>query len=285
MDKFWKKTGWTCMSALPVIISLTVQIGMGTILGMILVGIGVATQQLAGEELLNYVAEESTKYAGMMISFYHVIALIGFGLWYYFGCGKPKAANPSKVFNGRNIGVTVIISIALCFIAQGVVILLGYIMPNAMADYVQLIEQAGFGVDVFTIIASVLLAPIGEELLCRGLVYHYAKKVVADMPNRRVAFWIANAIQALMFGIMHANLVQGIYAFFLGLGLGWLRERYNSLYPAMLSHAIINALSTFVLGYIMVNVPETITVALLFILISLAICAGGVKLSKETKNA
>ena len=126
-------------------------------------------------------------------------------------------------------------------------------------------EQAGIGVNVLTIIASVLLAPIGEELLCRGIIFHYFTKVTEGMKSRTAAFWIANALQALAFGIMHGNWIQGTYAFVLGMGLGWLRHRYQSLYASMLAHFLVNFLSTYVMGYVLYPVPESPLGALILI--------------------
>jgi hypothetical protein len=34
-------------------------------------------------------------------------------------------------------------------------------------------------------------------------------------------FWVANILQAVLFGIYHMNPLQGIYAFFIGLFLGY----------------------------------------------------------------
>ena len=58
-----------------------------------------------------------------------------------------------------------------------------------------------------------------------------------------VRFWAANAIQALVFGVMHLNVVQGVYAFALGLLLGWVFRRTGRLRAAVLLHMAVNASS------------------------------------------
>ena len=68
-------------------------------------------------------------------------------------------------------------------------------MPDVIEAYAEMVEASGLGVDTFAIIASVILAPIGEEILCRGLCFHYADKVVFGMKNRCVAFWIADTLR------------------------------------------------------------------------------------------
>lgn len=285
MKTFWKKAGWTCMTFLPLLISILAQLGLGIILSMIFTVQGMVELNMMAEPdmniLMEYVLEQTTKYSGMMIFGYHIIALFGFGIWYYLGCGRPKMTNPIKKFTGKSLASTVVLSFGLCFFANAFVLVGQYIFPRAIERYMELMEAAGLGVDTYAIIASILIAPIGEELLCRGLTYHYAKKVVADVNNRRVAFWIANCLQALAFGIMHLNLVQGIYAFILGLGLGWLRERYKSLYPAILAHAIINFSSTYLVGYPISLLPEAMWSYLLLMIVSIAVTAAGYYLGKE----
>lgn len=291
MKSFWKKFGWTCMTLLPCIVSLIVQLGMGVVLLFITsymatmqLGAGVASpadiDMAALSELQMELYQQHTT---QLIFIYHIIGIIGFGIWYYFGCGRPKMTNPVKSFRGKCLPATIVLSFGLCFFANAFVLVGQYIVPEVIESYTELMEAAGLGTDTLTIIASIIFAPIGEEILCRGLTYHYAKKVVADMKNRRVAFWIANSLQALMFGIMHGNIVQGLYAFFLGLGLGWLRERYNSLYPAILAHAIINFSSTYLVEYPLTLLPENIWSYLILMAVSILIIAGGYLLGKAPK--
>lgn len=286
MNKFWKKTGWTCLTILPCIISLVIQLLIGVVLGIILGVIISMTPELINDTATaeQFFLESTTKYNGIIIFAYHLITVPAFGLWYYLGCGRPKPTNPLPHFKKKALPVTILLSISLCFFANAFVLLGQYVAPAAIESYMELIEAAGLGVDTFAIIASILLAPIGEELLCRGITYHYAKKIVADMNNRRVAFWIANALQAIMFGVMHANLIQGLYAFLLGLGLGWLRERYNSLYPAMLAHAIINFSSTYVVGYPISLLPENIVSYLLLMAASIAVIGAAIHMGKDSEN-
>ncbi|MBO5337993.1 MAG: CPBP family intramembrane metalloprotease [Lachnospiraceae bacterium] len=286
MKNFWKKTGWTCLTILPGIVSLVTQILMGVVLVIILGIIVAMTPELMADAAAaeQFYMDGATKYNGILIFAYHLISIPAFGLWYYLGCGRPKATNPLPYFKEKALPVTILLSISLCFFANAFVLVGQYVAPAAIESYMELMEAAGLGVDAFAIFASIFLAPIGEEIVCRGITYHYAKKIVADMNNRRVAFWIANALQAVMFGVMHANLIQGLYAFLLGLGLGWLRERYNSLYPAMLAHAIINFSSTYVVGYPISLLPENIVSYLILMVASIAVIGAAIYMGKESEN-
>lgn len=277
MKKFWGKVGWACMTFVPLLASIVIQLLMGLALGFI-IGL-MAGIKFGGAETIdrvamdNYITDMIASSNSYVVLGYQLIALIVFAIWYYFGCGRPKITNPVKVFHGKSIPVTLILGFGMCLAANGFMLLSQFIMPKAFETYVELMEAAGIGVNPITIVASVILAPIGEEILCRGLIYHYAKKAVVDMKNRTAAFWIANTLQALMFGIMHLNLIQGLYAFGLGLGIGWLRERYKSLYPAMLAHFVVNFSSTFIIEHLLGEMPETLTYIIPLFIGSLVICA------------
>ena len=51
---------------------------------------------------------------------------------------------------------------------------------------------------------------------------------------------LENIIQAFYFGMIHLNLVQGIYAFLLGIVLGAVVKRYGTLKASMYLHFVIN---------------------------------------------
>ena len=94
-----------------------------------------------------------------------------------------------------------------------------------------------------------MLAPINEEIVCRGVMLECAMRAMspgwnaADGARYRAvsarAFWIANTLQALAFGVLHMNLIQGGYAFVLGAALGWVFWRTGKLrYPIILHFAL-----------------------------------------------
>lgn len=84
-------------------------------------------------------------------------------------------------------------------------------------------------------LAIAVAAPLVEELLFRGLVYQRIRKLT----SARIAIFLS----ALYFGVYHMNVVQGIYAFLLGLLLAWICEKYQTLWAPILFHAAANLLS------------------------------------------
>jgi hypothetical protein len=57
---------------------------------------------------------------------------------------------------------------------------------------------------------------------------------------------IAVFIQGLLFGIMHMNLVQGVYAFLLGMILGYIRYKYKTVILTVCAHVVFNIFGTSV---------------------------------------
>ena len=119
--------------------------------------------------------------------------------------------------------------------------LLGIGVNNVIAMTPLMEQSAGFaeaneaffaGQVVYELLGSCLLIPIAEELLYRGVVY------------RRLRLWLgvwpAVAVSALIFGAIHVNLVQFLYAGILGLLLAFLMEKSGFLYAPVLAHIAAN---------------------------------------------
>ena len=93
-----------------------------------------------------------------------------------------------------------------------------------------------------------LAAPFSEELLFRGIFYRKAREAFGgkmagetERQNRAVrARRAAAVVSSLMFGIYHGNLVQGIYAFLIGMLLCLVYERTGRLLAAALFHGAGN---------------------------------------------
>lgn len=267
--------------------SLALQLIMGVVAMLpaaILAGVKAGMQGITDiARIETMVMEEATGAAAWGVLLYHVISLPVFWVWYYFGCGRVKLGNPLKILKGKVFGVVLIAGFGMNLLANGVAMCLQFLAPEVYANYVELMEAAGMGENPLAILAAVILAPIGEELLCRGIILYYGMKMATGAKNENIRFWIANILQAFLFGVMHANLVQGTYAFILGLGLGMLCRRYHSIYPAMLGHFVINFLSSFVMGLLFGWVPESPVSAAGLLIAGTGICALTIFFAKEKK--
>ena len=70
----------------------------------------------------------------------------------------------------------------------------------------------------------------------RGLFYGRLKEATG-MPR------IAMMVSAIAFGVYHGSVVQGVYAFVLGVFFVWVYEACHSLLPAVLAHMAANGAS------------------------------------------
>ena len=285
----WKRSGWLALCLLAVLVAFLMQI-IGSIVGGFAFNLQ-EMRKLEAQGMLTQAAIDDvnnrllTDGMGLCILWGHIMMLVCFAIWFYFGCGRPKLRQAKVAFAPKSLLVILLVAGGMCFCTNFALPVVSLIIPESiMNHYIELMEQAGFGVDTLAIIASVLLAPFGEEFICRGVVFHYAKKMVADMDNRRAAFWIANSVQALMFGILHGNIVQGTYAFFMGLALGYLRHRYNSLAPAIMAHMLINATSSFVWEPIATRLPESNVVYAIGAVIFLAVTFVGLRIGGKAER-
>ena len=122
------------------------------------------------------------------------------------------------------------------------------------------------------VLSTLILPPLVEELIFRGLIQKYLER--AGMR------WIlANVVQAVLFGVFHQNLVQGIYAALLGFALGFVAHRYNTLTASMLMHMFYNLMGTLIVDLesrflpgiimgmiILVSIPMTVSAVTLICL-------------------
>lgn len=112
---------------------------------------------------------------------------------------------------------------------------------------------------VLQVVAMVILAPIVEEMLCRILSYHRLQE--AFPPKRDGgAPLTAMLLSSLFFGLMHMNMVQGIYAFGIGMCFVLLYEWTHRIWVPMLAHGIANAMSVIISNTsddTIFNLPQT----------------------------
>ena len=88
-----------------------------------------------------------------------------------------------------------------------------------------------------TAIFTVIVAPIGEELVFRKLIIDRTQKYGGA---------VCILLSALIFGLMHGNFYQLFYAFGLGLILGYMYYSTGRILPCMLIHAAVNLFGSVV---------------------------------------
>lgn len=141
---------------------------------------------------------------------------------------KPKSA-----IIGSLLGIGVMTTIAF---------VLGIIYQNfdlGVTDKtMELISNAS---PVWAMVATVCVAPVVEEFIFRGFVFERLSK--AFSPRMTIL------LSALMFGLIHLNIIQSSYAFVAGLVFGYFRAKYEDLWGCILLHIFGNFVGSFNFGY------------------------------------
>ena len=109
-------------------------------------------------------------------------------------------------------------------------------LPNFAEDTFDLILKDRWGY-----VAIGLLAPLVEEIVFRGAILR-ALLQWCSKP------WVGIAISALLFAVAHMNPAQLPHAFLIGLLLGWMYYRTDSIIPGIVYHWINNSVA-----YVMYN--------------------------------
>lgn len=187
----------------------------------------------------------------------------------------------------RRIACVIVIGLALQVVVGYVTDAVLSLLPEAAADYSELVEETGMGdTSYLAVLTTVLGAPFCEELLVRGIIFEFSLRAFnpqcrplwkrwrrvqaqdgAMVPWAAPSTWgIAAAIvlQAAVFGFMHMNWVQGCYAGAAGIIFGWVLVTTGKLRYTILLHFAFNAGSYLMalLWFVSTPLDVAITVAI-----------------------
>lgn len=137
---------------------------------------------------------------------------------------------------------------------QGAILLLTKIIPESWFNLQNSQSSSLLGGSMaFAIIYTVLIAPVCEETIFRGLVL--------TIFDGKLPKWLGILLSALVFALIHLpSPIAFIYTLTLGVVLGFLRYRTKSLVPCVLAHIIFNA--TNYLLFLPLNIGLYVALAL-----------------------
>lgn len=141
------------------------------------------------------------------------------------------ARGPLLRFSGRGLNPVLLLWAFVLMIAAGIVVepLLA-LLPVSSPDV---------GRGLWTIVALVVLAPVLEELICRG--------VVLGSLRARYGVLTAWLVSSVFFGVLHVQPTLVINAFVIGLILGFIYIATDSLWAVIILHALNNAVAYLLL--------------------------------------
>ncbi len=184
---------------------------------------------------------------------------------------------PFKKTEGKALAALTVAGMAVCMLAQ--------IIPTILGMNLSL-----FGIDIFSnlesetpvstvdfimsVICTAILPALVEELAFRGLVLGALKKH-GDM--------FAVIASAFLFGMLHGNFVQIPFAFIVGLVLGLVRVKTDSMLPSILIH-FSNNFFAVIITMISESFSENISGIIDGMSVTLLIIAGIISLWYLVKN-
>ncbi|WP_142414115.1 CPBP family intramembrane glutamic endopeptidase [Hathewaya massiliensis] len=145
----------------------------------------------------------------------------------------------SKI-NLKTSGKVIIVTIGNAMFSCALVSLVQEMFPS----YNKTAEAVGSArTSILAMGAIIIFIPMFEELLFRGLVFYELKK-----SNKII---VAILLQAIIFGVVHGNPLQAIYASILGIILGLIYYWTCSLWASILCHVVYNLLGSTVFPIIL----------------------------------
>jgi membrane protease YdiL (CAAX protease family) len=147
---------------------------------------------------------------------------------------KPKrlaralGAFPAMFGLGYGVALlTLIISLLLTWQLGGETLIADLIRPTTVEPTTDIASM------IMMIILLVVIAPVFEEFLARGIIYDALKPYGTGL---------AIIISSLLFGLMHGSLYMLFYTTAYGFALGYIRYATNSLFVVTILHAIVNSI-------------------------------------------
>lgn len=172
-----------------------------------------------------------------------LLLVFGVLLWLRLPAHERRTAIALKHTLGGAIGLGITLGIGI-IIGSGAILVAGSAIDPGVEERLEDVEEIGTvpWQATLTIVALVLLAPLGEELLFRGLLL---RALV-----RRLRFWPAAAISSLVFAAAHADAYliwpRAIALVGTGLALAWL-YRWRGYWASVIAHATVNAVASVAL--------------------------------------
>lgn len=182
--------------------------------------------------LTEYMAENAT----WIVSISGLLTLLF--LWIFFKIRKKKLSQESRMksFDLRKAAPVVLLGISFSVTVSMLLQILP--IPEAvMESYAQSSAILVGGHIMLILLADIVIAPLTEEIVFRGLVLSRLHKV---MP-----VWAAVGISSFLFGLTHGNPLWIAYAFVVGCLLAAVALRFESIGASIILHMAFNFAGVF----------------------------------------
>ena len=211
-----------------------------TIFAMVTQFTGIGENGVSYEETVTFVENMNNIVASntLLVTFITIVVAIPIMLYLF------KKQEGNLKFQGKKQGLYINIAVGI-FASLGVSKLVTlFPIDGIIGNYKELSSNVMSADILLQIVTLILLGPLMEELLFRGLIYYRLMLL-----NEKA---IAAYISAIIFGVYHLNLVQGLYTFVLGILLVYVYEKFSTLWAPYLLHMGANAIAV-VINYLPIS--------------------------------
>lgn len=175
-------------------------------------------------------------------SLFCIVMLVLFGIWLlHIKKHSPNAALP--VPKEPHLWAKIpILTLGMNGISSLWFILIALFLQSVplIADSMESFDNTWGSIDsvpyFWLLLSVVLVGPIVEELLFRGIMFHYLEKIKTG--------WFPILFSGIAFGVWHGEPVQVVYAALMGILLGIVYARVRDLKIPIALHILNNLLST-----------------------------------------
>lgn len=109
-------------------------------------------------------------------------------------------------------------------------------LPLGLDDFGTTDQFEGMTKDFWCVLALCIVVPMAEETVFRA-------GVLRKLLEAGCGKWMAIVVTAVAFGLFHGNTYQAIPAVFMGIALGWLYTKTNSIVLCLLAHIANNTMA------------------------------------------
>lgn len=109
-------------------------------------------------------------------------------------------------------------------------------LPLGLDDFGTTEQFEGMTKDFWSVLALCVVVPMAEETVFRA-------GVLRKLREAGCGKWVAIVTTAVAFGLFHGNPLQAIPAVIMGIALGWLYTKTNSIVLCLLAHIANNSLA------------------------------------------
>ena len=168
-------------------------------------------------------------YDAMFLIYY----LLAVGLSFYIVglIKKKKTGNNSFNFTIENKRIIPFVIVGIIFLYCGIISPINALISLTESTKVTYLDYGKLP-GIFTLLQSLIAAPILEELIFRGIILDGLLKKYS--PTKSIL------ISSLIFGLIHLDRFQFVTALLMGIFIGWVYYRSRSLTLSIIIHALAN---------------------------------------------